>query len=319
LVTSRPQKPNPNWHQQFNLSSLLKINLRHTAIIVICMLAGINNMQAQEKIHSARELPRNYLINVKQLSEFIDRFNFRKDFLNQDIGPEFESIITRDDYLRLLFNEEDERLDPGNENKSYQDLMDSFVHKVCTDSIYINPFSELIYAELTCQVNIKGNKEELDLLLKREIDNGLKWAIISVNRNFRSEAGYQPDKDQDTGRTDRPKIYIPPLSNEINFIDLKTLLNDQKNLSDLSANDCVKENVFGFYDMIRKGAVKYQYVKSLHYHILDIPGWVIIVNNFRRNTDNSGWLISNLEMRDDRSNYFKAKYAYSLPGTFIKF
>ena len=282
------------------------------------MVAGINNMQAQEKIHSARELPRNYLINVKQLSEFIDRFNFRKDFLNQDIGPEFESIVTRDDYLRLLFNEEDERLDPANENKSYQDLTDRFVHGICNDSVYLNPFSEQIYAELTCQINIEGNKEELDLLLKREIDNGLKWAIISVDRNFRSDAGYQSGKDQDTGRTDRPKIYIPPLSNEINFIDLKTLLNDQKNLCDLSANDCVKENVSGFYEMIRKGALEFQYVKSLHYHILDIPGWVIVVENFHRNTDNSGWLISNLELRDDKRNYFKAKYAYSLPLTFYK-
>ncbi len=298
---------------------MLKINFKHTAIIVICLLQGISNMQAQEKIHSARELPRNYLINVKQLSEFIDRFNFMKDFLNQDIGPEFESIITRDDYIRLLFNNEDERLDPGNKNKFYPDLMNRFVRKVCSDSVYINPFSEQIYAELTCQVNIKGNKEELDLLLKREIDNGLKWAIISVDQNFRNEARYQSNKDQDTGREDRPKIYIPPLSNETNFIDLKTLLNDQKNLSDLSANDCVEENVSGFYDMIRKGSVKFQYVKSLHYHILDIPGWVIVVENFRRNTDNSGWLISNLELRDDRSNYFKAKFAYSLPGTFYKF
>lgn len=276
-------------------------------------------MQAQEKIHSVRELPRNYLINVKQLSEFIDRFNFRKDFLNQDIGPEFESIITRDDYLRLLFNEEDERLDPGNENKFYLDLTERFVHEICTDSVYINPFSEQIYAELTCQVDIKGNKEELDLLLKREIDNGLKWAIISVSQNFSSKSGYLSNKDQDTGRADRTKIYIPPLSNEINFIDLKTLLNDQKNLSDLSANDCVEENVSGFYEMIRKGTVKFQYVKSLHYHILDIPGWVIVVENFRRNTDNSGWLISNLELRNDRSNYFKAKYAYSLPGIIYRF
>ena len=295
---------------------MIKFSLKYTVILAICLLAGINDICAQEKIHSIKTLPRNYLIKVKQLSEFIHRFNFQKDFLNQDIGPEFESIIARNDYIRLLFNNEDKRLNPEIENESYRNLVDFFIHEVCSDSIYIDPFSEQIYAELTCQISINGKNEELNLLLKREIDNGLKWAIISVNQNFNREKEYQWIRHDDTDTGDKPKSYIPPLSNETNFIDLKILLNDADNLDHLSSGDCIKENVLGFYNMIRKGALKYQHVKSIQYHILDIPGWIAVVTNFHRNTDNSGWLISNLILQDDFSTYFREKYAYSPSGTF---
>jgi hypothetical protein len=87
------------------------------------MPIGNNDVFSQEKIHSFETLPRNYLIKVKQLSEFIDRFNYQKDFLNHDIGPEFKSIITRYDYIRLLFDNEDKRFDPDMEDDTYKILV----------------------------------------------------------------------------------------------------------------------------------------------------------------------------------------------------
>lgn len=279
------------------------------------MIIGINAATAQEKIHSIKSLPRNYLIKVKQFSEFIDRFNFQKDFLNQYIGPEFESIITRKDYIMLLINHEDKRLDPEVEDDTYRILIDIFIREVCSDSIYVDRLSENIYAELTCQININGKDEELDLLLRQESDNGLKWAVISVDQSFNSGREYQYIKPGNTNN-DKSKKYIPPFSNETNFIDLKMLFNDHNNLDNLSSRDCVKDNLTGFYDMIRKGSLKYQHVKSIHYHILDIPGWILVISNFQRNSDNSGWLISDLEMSDDVSHYFTDKYAYILPGIY---
>ena len=142
------------------------------------MLFGINDAMSQEKIHSIKTLPRNYLIKVKQFSEFIDRFNYQKDFLNKDIGAEFKSIITRNDYILLLFNHEDKRLDPEFEDDTYQILVNMFIREICSDSIYIDRLSENIYAELTCKINLDGKDEEINMLLRREVDNGLKWAIV---------------------------------------------------------------------------------------------------------------------------------------------
>jgi hypothetical protein len=283
---------------------------------MLFMPIGNNDVFSQEKIHSFETLPRNYLIKVKQLSEFIDRFNYQKDFLNHDIGPEFKSIITRYDYIRLLFDNEDKRFDPDMEDDTYKILVDMFIHEVCSDSIYIDCYSEQIFAELTCQISINGKNEEIRMLLKRESDHGLKWSIVSVDQNFNGRTAYQPSKRPDSSANDSSEIYIPPLSNETNFIDLKVLLNDQNNLNNLSSRDCVEENVLVFYDMIQSGVLKYQHVKSTTYHILDIPGWVVVVSNFHRNTNNSGWLISDLLSIDDVSNYFKEKYAYSVPGIF---
>ncbi len=291
-----------------------KVILKYAIVFVISLLKIINSTLAQEQIHSVKDLPRSYLIKVKQLSEFIDRFNFQKDFLNRDIGPEFESIITRNDYVRLLFNNEDNRLEPGIEDDTYQILVDMFLHEVCADSVYIDRYSENIFAELTCLVNIRGKDEYIKLLLRQESNHGLKWAIISVDKYFsrKTESQRYMPGDRDKGES---KNYIPPLSNEINFMDLKALLYDHENLHNLSANDCVREKLMGFYDMIRNGSLQYQHVKSIHYHILDIPGWVLVISNFYRNTDNSGWLIADLLLEDDISDYFYEKYAYRPTGS----
>lgn len=295
-----------------------KFVLKYALVPVICMLIGYEGTLAQENIHSIKTLPRNYLIKVKQLSEFIDRFNFQKDFLNKDIGPEFKSIITRSDYIRLLFNNEDNRLDPVFDDDTYQILVDMFLHEVCADSVYIDRYSEKIYAELTCLVNIRGKDEYIDLLLRQESNHGLKWAIISVDQNFNTKIESQQYKpqDKDTGGL---QSHIPPLSNEINFMDLKALFYDHNNLHNLSADDCVKEKMMGFYDMIRNGSLQYQHVKSIHYHILDIPDWIIVITNFQRDTDNSGWLISDLILKDDLSDYFYDKYAYFVPLVFKEY
>ena len=295
---------------------MLKLILKYAFIACICMLFGINDAMSQEKIHSIKTLPRNYLIKVKQFSEFIDRFNYQKDFLNKDIGAEFKSIITRNDYILLLFNHEDKRLDPEFEDDTYQILVNMFIREICSDSIYIDRLSENIYAELTCKINLDGKDEEINMLLRREFDNGLKWAIVSVDHRFDRGMVNQQNESDDAGADDTMN-YIPPYSNETNFIDLKSLFNDHESLNNLSSRDCVKENLAGFYEMIRRGSLKYQHVKSIHYHILDIPGWIIVISNFQRNADNSGWLVSDLLLIDDVSDYFTDKYAYMLPGIFL--
>jgi hypothetical protein len=271
--------------------------------------------QEQEQVRSGKTLPRNYLIRVKQFSEFVDRFNFQKDFLNNDIGPEFESIITRNDYILLLFNHDDKRLDPEVEDDTYQIFVSMFIREVCSDSILIDRISENIFAELNCQININGKDQELNMLLKQEFDNGLKWGIVAVSDDFIRSYPYQQTKIYAANNEESPEIYIPPYSNETNFMDLKTLFNNHENLNSLSSGDCVGENLNGFYNLIRNGSLKYRHVKSIKYHILDIPGWILVVTNFQRDTDNSGWLISDLLLMDDIRTYFKEKYAYYLPVT----
>ena len=61
-------------------------------------------MSAQVVIGENNQLPFNYQIKVKQFNEFVDRFNYERDFLNQDIGPSFSDKITRQQYIGLLFD-----------------------------------------------------------------------------------------------------------------------------------------------------------------------------------------------------------------------
>jgi hypothetical protein len=104
--------------------------------------------------------------------------------------------------------------------------------------------------------------------------------------------------------------YIPPYSNETNFITLKRLLNkNNKSLSSLNSSIYKSGSNNIFYYLITQGTIKFHHVEKISYHILDIQGWISILNNFIRNTENSGWLISELKTIDSRYyQHFKEKY-----------
>jgi hypothetical protein len=276
------------------------------------LFIGYLYASAQVIIDENKHIPFNYQIKVKQFNEFIDRFNYERDFLNQDIGPSFSDKITRQQYIGLLFDHSSATRSAGvHEGAGKDTLIRGFIQTVCRDSVYIDKYSELVYAELKCRVTINEKSKVIYVLLKQEIDHGLKWSIVSVQSNDSIGKKGETDHIQYLGQglnKEQPE-YIPPLSNETNFMVLKKILTNSNNLGIYSAANYNPRRVIPFYYAVSTDELKFKYVESIAYFLFDVPGWTMNVRNFQRDTENSGWLIANIErISGDSFAYFKEKY-----------
>jgi len=98
--------------------------------------------------------------------------------------------------------------------------------------------------------------------------------------------------------------FIPPSSNETDFMNLKRALEDTKYLQYYSSKNYEPDYLTVFYYMLNTGLVKFDYVEDVTYHIIDIPGWCIKVKDFNRNEMNSGWLIMDISKNSSDKNTF---------------
>lgn len=288
---------------------------RKSAVLLatLYLIIGCFDASAQLVTSDVNQLPRNYLIRVKQFNEFIGRFNYEKDFLNQDIGPAFSDKISREQYIGLLFNNaSDDRMPEKTINDT---LVSDFIQLVCNDSFYIDTYSERVFAELKCRVTLNGKNSYLSVLARQEVDHGLKWSFVSVHPDFDPEGkteGGERKYISPVTQSEQPD-YIPPLSNETNFIVLKKILTDKNNLGIYTAKHHNPERINDFYHAVSTGELKFNTVESIAYYLFDVPGWLIIVRNYQRDTANSGWLISELSrIEGDLYPYFSEKFGLSL-------
>lgn len=290
------------------------LNKRISAVLLATIYLAIGHYCASAQLVTSdnKQLPRNYLIKVKQFNEFIDRFNYQKDFLNQDIGPAFSEKMPRECYIGLLFNSSFDNKMP--EKIMNDTLVENFIQMVCRDSLFIDTYSELVFAELKCRVTVNGKNSYLFVLARQEVDHGLKWSFVSVHPDFdpegKREGGERHYISPET-QSEQPD-YIPPLSNETNFIVLKKILTGKNNLGIYTAKHHNPERINDFYHAIGTGELKFNYVESITYYLFDVPGWIMIVRNFQRDTANSGWLISELRrIEEDSYPYFAEKFGLS--------
>lgn len=280
-------------------------------IFIVIFFINYCNFQLSSQID---ETTRKFHVKVKQFAEFIDRFNYEKDFLNNPVSEEFQQRFSRDQYLKLLFNEKDKRL----ADSIYQSEIDSFIYYVTANEQYIDMYSDKIFAELKCNFFYKNESIEIELLLQYEFDNGLKWSVnscsvtdISVDSVLLQQ--YLKENVQNTS-DDSILVFIPPYSNETNFIVLNTLLKPEIDLMKLTAQNSNDQYLIPFYYLISKGQLNFMYITNISYYIYSIENWIIKVDNYNRISYNSGWLISDLIHTKDTPvfRYLDNKYGLEI-------
>ncbi len=232
---------------------------------------------------------RMFLLRTKQFNEFLDRFNYKTNFHGEPVDSAFEVQISRERMINFLFDLADPRFDPSEDDYSaeYVDEIKAFVEDVIQHDRKIFKYSDKILAEARSRVIYKGSPVNISVFLTQEIVDRtkVKWVIKSVSGevfNFLL--------------TDTMYIrFIPPSSNETDFMNLKRALEDVNYLQYYADKDYEPDYLTLFFYMINSGQMKFEYVEEIIYHITDIPGWYIKVKNFNRGDMNSGWLISGVE------------------------
>jgi hypothetical protein len=258
------------------------MHIRISVLIVSCFFCNILLSQNQDNF---QRLTSNFKHNVKNIDDFIDRFNnIKKISLRDSFNNTTHSSI-----LVSLFDLQDQNLIQNKDSKE-------FVKFISSKKIYkLNYYDSLWYAIARCQYDYKGNDVIIDIYLKIEMDTngGVKWVILDFKSDFL--------KCQFNNQNE----YINPVDNDLNFVKLGNLLSKGIISKNLIIKDA-KYNNYNLYSyLISEKQLKFKYVISTSYLFMQIPEWAFVLSSKDRNDKNSGLLITYVKKisNEEKNNF----------------
>lgn len=260
------------------------------------LLGLVATVQAYAQPQSSKVDEINFALEVKQIDEFIERFNYEENTLvlryMQKHFP--DKHVGRNDLILTLFNHE--RLDWDAQQ------VNEFVENVTNiwNPTFLDFYGGNWYAEAECAVNFGGKEEIATLILQIQLEDGeaSKWIIRGVKADF---LDFPDDPDLTKG--------LNPISHGTDFMALNRALEDTDNIRTYLYREFNPEPLSIFIHGIMNGSIKFTQVNHIKYHFLQATGWVFTMEKFTRNTTNSGWLISDLikVTEEEKSVYRKER------------
>ena len=246
--------------------------MKRSIVILSLLLFFLPSMNAQKFVMDDDFID-NYAFKVKQISEFMSRFNLEMCV----ITPEQDSLWRV--YNRvLLFDRET--------YETNQHKADSLIRMIEKDTIQLQYSDTTWTAYAKCRVSYMGKEDSILLALKPELrgKNMYKWVIVEASGDILS----LPSK------THSEHFYISPVDNELNFISLSQITkNNTNNIMQYAGSKCELDGLSVFYTMIYTKQLRILNVQELTYHF-DLPHkHSFDVRYFNRTSKNSGWLIFN--------------------------
>ncbi len=268
--------------------------------IFLFIFLAFTNYAVSQDIISKTKTPRKYVLKVSQFDQFIRRFNYDEDVFGNPMSESFSKKVSRNEYIDMLFDQKDNRL--INNDKVYSELKNEFVNKVVSNNYRINRLSDSLFGVACCEINYNNKTKIIKLIMKQEKSHkGICWVIYDVLADFI----YDKDNVDDGGL-----MFIPPTSNEVNYIHLKRVLNNKDSIANYAYKDYKCNRLSIFFHLIYTNEIEYKHVLSLQYYIFDIPGYLIQVKEFNRDDDNSGWLIENVVKFNGKPEEYIKKMKY---------
>ena len=254
------------------------------SLFIVCYL--FYNILLSQNKDDIQRMSNNFKHNVKNIDDFIDRFNnIKKISLRDSFNDTTHSSI-----LVSLFDLQDQNLIQNKDSKD-------FVKFISSKKLYkLNYYDSLWYAIARCQYEYKGNDIIIDIYLKIEIDTngGVKWVI----QDFKSDFLKSPFKNDNE--------YVNPVDNDLNFVKLGNLLSKGVISRSLIVKNNKYNNINLYSYLIQEKLLKFKYVLSTSYLIMQIPEWAFVLSYRERNEKNSGLLITHVKKmsNEEKNNFF---------------
>jgi hypothetical protein len=233
---------------------------------------------------------KHFIYEVKEIDEFFERFNDAPNSFLRGVykARHIRFNIDRQRLIRSLFNDE---------NKSLDSIMiTQFISEVTRKKkpVYLNFYGGNWFAELTCKFRYNTSSIVIPVIMKIETtqNKGSKWMIVAVGS---SSLKSKIDVTEMTQSKVKTKI-ISPTSHGTNFISLKKAFDDKENLSSYFESLYFKRShMLELYNAILNGEIEFLHVIKIKYHFLLADKWIFTVENFNRESLNSGWLINDMQ------------------------
>lgn len=263
-----------------------------TWLNILFFLGGLGSfaLQAQSMMTYTDWMQKEKIpLHVKQLNEFIDRFNFEKSKLQANQASSaliFKKVANRIEMIWSLCN-----LDDTLQLPDY--LIDNFAKEIGhpKSKTKIDFYDNDWYAELDCSVKYKGKNRFMTLILKNEQvscpnERCSKWVIRSVIAPF---LGIQPTCDYD------PDRYLNPAMNDLDFTGIERIFKEEKNeVTHYAYKNFSIDPLSIFFYALQNGDLVFLNAEVPTYHFLQVPNWIFTVDFVAYEKDPSGWLISNI-------------------------
>ncbi len=272
------------------------------------LLFALPSVHAQTVLFPYEE---NFAWQVKQIDEFMDRFN-NADYtpIRQYVKEQYNiEDVSRTDVLRSLFNLEKKGWNKQNIVHFLSEVSDTLPPP------YLDFYDTDWYAELRCQGVQNQKKVHFTLVLSIELDEasgGSRWIINSADADFLPKASderlaFAVDETYDVTKT------LQPTSFGTDFMNLVSALKDTAHLESYVLRGAVDQPLTAFLNQLYRRELTFRQVDHIVYHFLQVDGWVFQVQDFHRATTNSGWLINDLLLLSEAEKQDYRKNVLHLP------
>ncbi|MCF6130907.1 hypothetical protein [Flavobacterium wongokense] len=242
------------------------------------------------------EFETNFAWEVKQVDEFIERFNDADHTLIKDYNKKFtKSPLTREALIKSLF-------DSKRSDWNYEEVM-TFITQVTNeeDPEYLDFNNENWYAKVSCNLKWKGKlqKAVLKLNIRNLANGGCKWVLTDIEADFLKLKNPDGTKvvvvqPQIATPTDFRK-FLNPISHTNDFLEIDKISEDAADLGYyVDKSEKYSDSMCLFIAECRQNNIKILHANSIVYTFSQIKGWQIEIRQFNRQSRNSGWLISKL-------------------------
>ena len=163
--------------------------------------------------------------------------------------------------------------------------------------VFLDFYDNDWYAFLSCDFLFQGKPQKVQLILKNQVKEKKisKWVIYSV----KAELFNQPITFDSTR-------IMNPMSHAVDFMSIDKAFEDKKNTANYFRKDFHQDELSIFYFLVQRNLLTFKGINSINYCFLEIPNWFFKVEYFDRQTNNSGWLITQLiKMNSQEKVQFK--------------
>ena len=227
-----------------------------------------------------------FYAQTKQVNQFFRRFNAEEDVSGKRTytgDSLFRDLKARKRYLNILFDISSSSF-PTEEKNAF---IDQVTNK--KSPVFLDFHGKDWFAEVTASFFYKREKVDIILYLKMEKqNNGYKWVFSNIYFSRFNELFSH------VGDTTNLKLFLHPLSHELDFMNIHKVFEDPDKLDYYLDRYYNLDQLSLFVSEIKNGNLKFETVKNVKFHFLQVPGWYFEVSYFNRNSNNSGWLISNM-------------------------
>jgi hypothetical protein len=251
-------------------------------VLIVCMYcSGVAFGQTSTSYQEV------FAFEVKQIDEFFERFNNQQTLIKNYIAErDHYTEVNREELIKNLFNGHSTTIRVGEVYKFIESVNNP------QQPVVLSFYDDEWFARVKCSVLYQQKKRELVLVLRvqKEKDGASKWVIHGVDADFFAT----PDARD-------PKASLNPISHGTDFLGLSKAFTDTENIKSYLPADYQEDQLSKLILELQNKRLSFVQVENISYHLLQINGWIVEVENFQRPEKNSGWLISKLIQADSKA------------------